>query len=658
MSTPPIFDLFLFSHRDTPLGYSSPHSAAWIGCVRNKKRVKGRKGNFMNKMKLKVKLIVSFIIVAIIASSSGIFGILVCSDMNDKYSEALTNQGSAQGIIGLYGVSLAEADSALRSYAGYLLADAMTEQKNLYTTQKQNANTYLPQIEPTMTTDDGMALYTKLKNAHDAYFTEAEALMNRMSLNMTDEQRISAQTDLANELTPLYETAYNACVDLMNYKSGVADSLNASLTRSVNFSVIIAVVMTTVAVLLSLIFSIALARSIVKPVNAIIDRLHEMKKGDFSSPSPTVKTRDEIYDITEVCDEIIKHLETVFQDVIHVFETMAKGDFTVKSNHRELYVGDLVPIFQAMVDLKSNVTNVMTQIHESADQVASGSEQVASGSQALSQGATEQASSVQELAATINEISNRVTDNASHAREATEQAVALGKNMQASNTQMTQLISAMHDISNSSSEIGKIIKTIEDIAFQTNILALNAAVEAARAGSAGKGFAVVADEVRNLASKSAEASANTATLIETSIKAVENGSAIADATAASLLESVKGAEAVVGLIENINNASAEQADQINQVSIGIDQISSVVQTNSATAEESAAESEELSGQSTLLKTLVAKFKLDSTLAAAAPAANVNTYADTSSYDTTAYSEPIQSASDSYSSADYGYNDKY
>ena len=288
---------------------------------------------------------------------------------------------------------------------------------------------------------------------------------------------------------------------------------------------------------------------------------------------------------------------------------MVSGDFTVDSVCEEEYTGGFHPLLISFRGIAEKLNDTMQQISQSSTQVASGSEQVSNGAQALSQGATEQASSVQELAATINEISSRVNQNADSAQQANAKAGNVSAEMNVSNDKMQQMIKAMGDISNCSNEIGKIIKTIEDIAFQTNILALNAAVEAARAGTAGKGFAVVADEVRNLASKSAEASKNTSDLIENTLKAVERGTQIADETAHTLFQAVSDVNEMTGIIGQISEASSAQADSISQITMGIDQISSVVQTNSATAQESAAASEELSSQSQLMKSLVGRFKL-------------------------------------------------
>ncbi|MEG2088308.1 MAG: methyl-accepting chemotaxis protein, partial [Angelakisella sp.] len=262
---------------------------------------------------------------------------------------------------------------------------------------------------------------------------------------------------------------------------------------------------------------------------------------------------------------------------------------------------------QSIQQINSSLGSTLSQINNAAEQVASGSGQVASGAQALSQGATEQASSVEELSATITEIAGQVRQNAENTKNANEQAAIVKGEIENGDKQMRALAAAMQDINNSSGEIAKIIKTIEDIAFQTNILALNAAVEAARAGAAGKGFAVVADEVRNLASKSSEAAKNTTVLISHSIEAVGNGTRMADSTAGALDRITTGAAKISALVAQIAAASGEQAVSIAQVNEGVSQISDVVQNNSATAEESAAASEELSGQAGMMKELISKF---------------------------------------------------
>jgi len=290
-----------------------------------------------------------------------------------------------------------------------------------------------------------------------------------------------------------------------------------------------------------------------------------------------------------------------------VLNKMAVGDMTASIDID--YVGGFAPIKKSVEKILFSLNNTLSQINEASEQVASGSEQVSGGAQSLSQGATEQASSIEELSSSINEISEQVKQNAKKSSDVSKMTNSTAREVEAGSEQMELMTKAMLDIKQSSNEIAKIIKAINDIAFQTNILALNAAVEAARAGSAGKGFAVVADEVRNLASKSAESAKNTTALIENSIKAVEKGTKIADKTAGLMVSIVSDINKSVLLIDQITEASNEQAVSIMQVTQGIEQISSVVQTNSATSEESAAASEELSGQANRLKNLVSKFKL-------------------------------------------------
>ncbi|MEG0692286.1 MAG: methyl-accepting chemotaxis protein [Oscillospiraceae bacterium] len=372
-------------------------------------------------------------------------------------------------------------------------------------------------------------------------------------------------------------------------------------------SIILSAIISVIAVIIGTFMAIFLANSISNPIKLCVSRLAKIANGDLHSPVPTTKSKDETRILMNSMRTMVDSLNEDIDDIAFHLGEIAQGNLST-SLERE-YRGDFKPLETSVTTILGSLNEAMANINEASDQVGSGSEQVSFGAQALAQGATEQASSIEELSATITEISSKVKATAENAHRANLLSLEAGNEVEIGSQQMQEMIRAMAEISETSNEIGRIIKTIDDIAFQTNILALNAAVEAARAGAAGKGFAVVADEVRNLAGKSAQAAKNTANLIESSINAVANGTKIVDKTAASLQNIVESTRQTTELIDDIAKASGAQAVAVGQVTQGVEQIASVVQTNSATAEESAAASEELSGQAQVLKQLVGNFKL-------------------------------------------------
>ncbi|MFZ2539415.1 MAG: methyl-accepting chemotaxis protein, partial [Oscillospiraceae bacterium] len=383
---------------------------------------------------------------------------------------------------------------------------------------------------------------------------------------------------------------------------------NSTYTRVL----IIVLIIATIALLIlgGIIFIVS--RGIVNPLRKLKDVAEQIANGNLDIKVET-KSHDEIGQVSKAIASTVDRLKQYIEyidEVSAVLDQIALGNliFDLQCD----YVGEFSKIKTSLENIKATLVSTFLEIGEAADQVASGSYQVSNASQSLAQGATEQASAVQQLLATITEVADHVHMNAENASTATKLASEASDEVQISNNHMTQLISSMTEINSSSKQISKIIKTIDDIAFQTNILALNAAVEAARAGESGKGFAVVAGEVRNLAIKSANAAKDTAILIEVSIEAVETGTKNANETAQSIHNIINSVNQTAELMKQISNATTEQSVSINEVTQGVDQISAVVQTNSATSEESAAASEELNSQAQLLKTRVDYFKIDNT----------------------------------------------
>lgn len=368
----------------------------------------------------------------------------------------------------------------------------------------------------------------------------------------------------------------------------------------------IAVVMMAVGIIVT---TVVVNRDLTRPIVMIKDMAVEMEKGNLkNNPGITLEEmrRNELSDLANALDSAIKNTNRYVEDISEVMERMGGGDFTSGSSVE--YEGDFVSIGESAEKLRVQLVDVIHDINEAADQVYSGTEQISGGADLLADGTTRQAAATQELSATIAEVSEHISLNAKNAEEAAQLSGTSMKMVNEQNKQMEFMMSAMTNIETSADEINKIIKAIDDIAFQTNILALNAAIEAARAGEAGKGFAVVADEVRNLANKSAEAAKTTAGLIQSCIEAVENGSTIAAGTAEAMTKVMEITDQTNHLIADISAQTNNQAEAVMQVKMGIEQISEVVQQNSATAEESAAGCGELNNQAVILKDKISVFR--------------------------------------------------
>jgi methyl-accepting chemotaxis protein len=506
--------------------------------------------------KLRAKLMASMIVLALITGIIGYTNMSSMSSVNSN-SEKMYNNNFLPSIeLTKFQANLLQIlldhKSALYERKPELLQSRLDEIDKL----ALEDNKILEDYKKTMTAGEETNLYNNIMTSLTSYRETRSANIELVKEQKYDEavadySRVDeTKTKLKDNLQKLID--YNTKTAANQLKSNNNEFKSAST---------IAIILTIVNMLLAIIISSFLSRFIGKPLNKLIEVANKMAEGDLDVEIEA-STKDE--------------------------------------------VGLLGQAFKRMND---HLNEVMSQINSASEQVASGAKQVSDSSMELSQGATEQASSIEQLTASIEEISSQTKNNASNAANANELAVLAQQDAAKGNERMAEMLKSMEDINESSSNISKIIKVIDEIAFQTNILALNAAVEAARAGQHGKGFAVVAEEVRNLAARSADAAKETTALIEGSIKKVEGGTKIATETADALNKIVDGVAKVASLVNDITIASNEQASGIAQINQGIVQVSQVVQTNSATSEESAAASEELSSQAELLSKTVRRFKL-------------------------------------------------
>lgn len=421
--------------------------------------------------------------------------------------------------------------------------------------------------------------------------------------NGNDENATDA---ILNDCTP----ALNKVVEIAIKLDELTDEANSETVRNM----VVCTVAGFVVIIVCLVFAFTLTRktskrvleTILEPLHAIEDVAMELTEGNLHS-TLEYHSDDEIGKLAHSMRKSIRILGTYVDDIDRSMKLFSEGNFDV---HPEVeWRGDFVGILNSFMAFQASMAGTIKGIQNVSNEVSGAAEQVASSSNDLADGATNQAAVVEELTATVTGVSEQVEKNSQSAKEISVKVDELGNAISESNGKMHEMVDSMHEISEASKEIDKIITTINEIASQTNLLALNASIEAARAGEAGKGFAVVANQVNVLADQSAQAAKESATLIETSVKAVEKGMVIAGQTAAQLEEVAENSKVITTEVTNIAETLETQTTEIKQINEGIEQINDVVQTNSATSEECAAASQEMSSEAESLREMIRKFKV-------------------------------------------------
>ncbi|MCL1808390.1 MAG: methyl-accepting chemotaxis protein [Clostridiales bacterium] len=561
----------------------------------------------MKNMKVSKKLLLGFGIVAMLTLIVGVVGAYGMRTLDKSYGEETSNQEIALPCIAHVLEYLQMTRVDMRNaiiYTGD--SSALGKIESSVKNDISKLEQYMQEYNNSISDNEAQGYYNSAKSEYDsAYKPMLEEIMDK-SLKGTEQGELLA---ILNSTTPAIErmlAAFNSCLDSEVAEGEVLNAENSALATKLLLAVIvIAVVAVAAAVFLGLYISSIISKPLIpltefmktavttgnltlNPVDVEVISLYGMRK-------------DEVGMLIKNSSDFIKRVTEVSKSL----ETVARGDLT--ASLKPLSSVDTIGV--SLESMVAKLNDMFIEINASTAQVSTGAKQVADGSQSLAQGSTEQASSVEELAASLGDVSGKTNQNAEMAKEAANLSSSIKESAEKGSMQMDNMMKAVTEINDASQSISKVIKVIDDIAFQTNILALNAAVEAARAGQHGKGFAVVAEEVRNLAGKSAEAAKDTSGLIENSIEKANLGMSIATETAESLKEIVGGINRNAEIIAEIEILSKEQNEAITQINIGIDQVAQVVQQNSATAEESAAASEEMSGQSTLLTQLISQFKL-------------------------------------------------
>ena len=493
-----------------------------------------------------------------------------------------------------------------RSYASTLNTAFLDKYNNEINTYKnrEKARETMDRYGINETENNAMKMMEK-SSAHladletEAFSYAAQGDAKRATETMYSEDYMKGEAEVQKQ----YKIFYDSIVSRTD--SDMAKAIRTSaLVQTVSICLLIP------SILLILLMLFFVRKELMQPMMVIKETMTRLSSGQLTGTHLYLPVNDtEVGQTVNAIKEMNRRLKSIIHDMHHLLFAMADGNFQVSSSSEEMYVGEYKDLYLALGQIQSKLKDTLEEIEKASETVSHSAKEVSHSSEALSQGSAEQASSLEELTASVSTVSEQIKSNAENAENANDLSRITEEALKESSAEMNALSLSMNEINGTAQQISNIIKTIDDIAFQTNILALNAAVEAARAGESGKGFAVVADEVRNLAGKSAEAAKDTPVLLQNPVRSIQEGTKKADLAASSLQKLVKSSKQMNGKIREITLYSHKQSDSVSEIAQGLEQISSVVQKNSATAEESAATSEKLSEQAETMDTLLKQFTL-------------------------------------------------